>query len=406
MPRTLLPGLVLLALVGCSHLEASDRDGGRVEHRSEWGFTIEVPALWIVVARGTVPALRERFGPQLAGAEEAGLDREDLERTLARAESGTAEHLFAPDGTGGYMNHVGVTELELRFPRTDGELADLCSKRKGIIGGALGRELTQRRCQYIELDGRWTVWSVFETPGIWAQVAVVDLGSGRAVDLLAVGWADPEDPFRLELAEALASWRFDDPEWPSSPGRLAERPSWLFPADGCPADVMPERNHWEEFSSAYCVDRDLCLDECELGRVQSCYALAHALEEEGADPVPVQALFLRACSLGVPSGCTNRAAGIMKNTARTAQDERCARASFEKTCVAGDPWGCAMFGALLGHGVGGERDVERSLGMLERGCRLGPGGDACNYARRAEREIREQRDDAAPEPAPRAPATP
>jgi TPR repeat protein len=117
------------------------------------------------------------------------------------------------------------------------------------------------------------------------------------------------------------------------------------------------------------------MTECERGRATSCYSAA--IEMQGVDPkqLPaVQALFLRACSLGNSSACTNAAAG------RKTLDA-CSVRTFDQTCAqTGDPWGCAMLGMALARGEGIARDLERARTVLRKACAQATDDPACAAA--------------------------
>lgn len=163
----------------------------------------------------------------------------------------------------------------------------------------------------------------------------------------------------------------------------ADRPSWLFPADACPADVMSER----DVNVAYLGDRcigalSMCIARCRREDANACYALALAVQSLKRDALS-EALFLRACKLGVVSGCTNRAAGMMN------QDQACSIRSFEKTCNLDDPWGCTMFGYYLVRGDGIVKDHQRARAVLSKSCRFGDEDEACRWAKGILKEVDE-----------------
>ena len=155
----------------------------------------------------------------------------------------------------------------------------------------------------------------------------------------------------------------------------ADRPSWLFPADACPADVMSNRN----VEVAYLGDRCLgalsaCIARCRTKDANACYALALAVQSLKREMLS-DALFLRACKLGVVSGCTNRAASMME------EQQACAIRSFEKTCDRDDPWGCTMFGFYLVQGNGIAQDHERARAVFAKSCKYGDEDEACRWAK-------------------------
>jgi TPR repeat protein len=96
-----------------------------------------------------------------------------------------------------------------------------------------------------------------------------------------------------------------------------------------------------------------------------------------------QALFLRACRLGVASGCTNAAADIDLRRERAAGTaEACTVPTYERTCAAGDAWGCTMLGDALLVGRGVRADPSRARVALEKACHGDEADPACVAARR------------------------
>jgi hypothetical protein len=93
-----------------------------------------------------------------------------------------------------------------------------------------------------------------------------------------------------------------------------------------------------------------------------------------------EALFLRACTLGIVSGCTNRAAGMDRPDA-------CAIRTFQVGCDRDDPWACTMIGFHLIRGIGIAQDRERARQALAKSCRFGEDDPACEYAKRLLNEI-------------------
>ncbi|MBO0755581.1 MAG: sel1 repeat family protein, partial [Bradyrhizobiaceae bacterium] len=95
-----------------------------------------------------------------------------------------------------------------------------------------------------------------------------------------------------------------------------------------------------------------------------------------------EALFLKACGLGIVSGCTNRAAG-MEDSGHSS----CITQTFQRACDYNDPWACTMFGFHLSRGIGVAQDRERARQVLSKSCRFGETDQACSYARRLLKEI-------------------
>lgn len=168
-------------------------------------------------------------------------------------------------------------------------------------------------------------------------------------------------------------------------------PTWLLPADACPADVVPdEEAHLDTFVGV-CQDVAPCLERCEARDPTACYAAALRVQEVGLEPRLENALFLRACQLGISSGCTNRAAAILAQEPDRPGGETCAARTFEVACARLDPWGCTMFGAMLRTGRGVPKDLDRALQVLAGGCRLGPEDEACVVANELMEQIRADR---------------
>ena len=91
-----------------------------------------------------------------------------------------------------------------------------------------------------------------------------------------------------------------------------------------------------------------------------------------------EALFLKACSLGSVSACTNRAAGIQKIEGDKGLD--CALRTYEKACELEDPWACTMLGFHLADGKGVEKDLQGALQVIQKSCLYGDQDPACRNA--------------------------
>jgi hypothetical protein len=170
---------------------------------------------------------------------------------------------------------------------------------------------------------------------------------------------------------------------------LGQKPPWLFPATECPADVFPTTETRVTYVGTAC-DPDLkwCLDRCEASEGNGCYAAALRIEELKAAPQYSEALFLRACSLGVASGCTNRASGMLVLESQRADSWPCANRTFEAMCNRDDPWACTMWGASLARGSGVGQDLKRALEVLPKGCRFGREDEACAAALKLQDELK------------------
>jgi TPR repeat protein len=160
-------------------------------------------------------------------------------------------------------------------------------------------------------------------------------------------------------------------------------PDWLPRAGQCPADAMPEDAGAPAFSIEGCAAAmEQCLDRCRTGHVGDCYSAALVVERT-IKPGPLSdALFLRACKLGVASGCTNLAANM-----EDSGDYACPIRTYELACGRDDPWACTMMGFHLIRGLGVEKDNDRARRFLARSCRFGDTDEACAAAKNVLKEI-------------------
>lgn len=155
----------------------------------------------------------------------------------------------------------------------------------------------------------------------------------------------------------------------------SKKPRWLFFDHRCPADVFPDHIVQLNYDAMHCARAmPSCLLQCESGQGNSCYALALHAEEKKLMLV-AQALFQRACLLGIVSGCTNSA------SYRAEKQLSCAIKTYDMACARNDPWGCTMFGTHLSHGDGVARNPELARRVLEKSCDLMPDFEACNWAK-------------------------
>ena len=170
--------------------------------------------------------------------------------------------------------------------------------------------------------------------------------------------------------------------------RLSQRPAWLFPFDQCPADVFPGVESPLDYRGQECASNiEPCLNRCQSDDPNACYVTALVLQRMNAPAEYSEALFLKACSLGGASGCTNRAAGIIVHSPDDAVPWPCVNRTFEAMCRQDDPWACTMWGKSLLHGLGMPSDVARARQVLPKGCRLSEDDLACVTARKLLAEI-------------------
>ncbi len=170
----------------------------------------------------------------------------------------------------------------------------------------------------------------------------------------------------------------------------ADIPAWLQPFDACPADVMTINAPSIAGYPDRCVPGlDACLARCEQHDAVACYAAAADIQP--TRPKLAEALFFRACTLGIASGCTNRAAAILVHERDAARTPTCTTRTFELACERQDPWACVMLSRALIDGRGTARDLDRAAAVLSAACRYGDDDPACQSAKDTEALIRAAR---------------
>ena len=162
-------------------------------------------------------------------------------------------------------------------------------------------------------------------------------------------------------------------------GVLAQS-QWVAEAKQCPSDFALRGARPDEPEARDCSSEGACLAACGKGDGWSCYWLGIALNTRGAPEVTSETLYQQACKLGVSSGCTNRAAGILVQNRESASAQSCAARTFALTCEREDPWGCTMYAYHLSEGIGVPKDPELALRALANSCRFGPDDEACARA--------------------------
>lgn len=114
----------------------------------------------------------------------------------------------------------------------------------------------------------------------------------------------------------------------------------------CIADrVDPHDRVWVRRTNCAGPD-ETCTRDCEANDASACMSIAVALEPDPAQRDNANALFIRACELGLIAGCTNYA-GFLWSSNRGNAASACAQALFAKTCAVKDPFGCGMLGRML-----------------------------------------------------------
>ena len=174
---------------------------------------------------------------------------------------------------------------------------------------------------------------------------------------------------------------------------IQDKPEWLFPADLCPAEIMPSVEKNVGYPDEKCNNNPLeCLDNCRKEDANACYALAlHLQEQSSTEQIEAEPLFWRSCKFGIVSGCTNNAAGRLNSEPENKQIIKCAADTFEKTCEKNDAWGCTMYAVALSQGQGRERNFDEALKVLTKSCRHGANDAACQNAKRLREQIEKLR---------------
>lgn len=162
--------------------------------------------------------------------------------------------------------------------------------------------------------------------------------------------------------------------------------------DRCPATSSPKTQL--EFSAEFsdqlekCDENiEACFRQCTENEGIACYMTALIVEDRHQQ-FTAQQLFQRSCELGVASGCTNRAAGMLnleqdKDEATT----QCITQTFQKTCDWRDPWGCTMYATeVLKQDPSSKKMQEKALNALKNSCLYGEEDDACVYAEDLKRQ--------------------
>lgn len=161
----------------------------------------------------------------------------------------------------------------------------------------------------------------------------------------------------------------------------------------CPADTSPSQQ--TPLSDAYsntisnCENNKLnCYQSCLKNDAIACYFSALSLQE-AKFKLPAEQLFQRSCELGIASGCTNRAAGILNFTTNlTTSQKKCIFSTFSKTCDWKDPWGCTMYADQL---ISMENpNYEKALDVLNYSCKYGTDDPACQSAKDLQEFIKEK----------------
>jgi TPR repeat protein len=170
--------------------------------------------------------------------------------------------------------------------------------------------------------------------------------------------------------------------------RVTAMAEWQKDASRCPAELIPAEQDLSYLTVNHCKSAlGKCLQACEEGHAGSCYWLAYTLQSMKASDAASEALYQRSCKLGIVSGCTNRAAGMLHLKEPVPRVDQCAASTFSKACDLDDPWACTMFAHQLMQGIGVEKNDALALRVLEKSCKYGSDDPACIEAKQLEAEL-------------------
>ena len=177
------------------------------------------------------------------------------------------------------------------------------------------------------------------------------------------------------------------------------RADWAAAARRCPTPTMQASTTTQTLVANDCKSGRFgaCLDACRSGTAGGCYWLAYELQQQSAAEDASTLLYHQACRLGLTSGCTNQAAGMLHAAMNDETTRACAAATFDLACTRDDPWACTMSAMHLSRGIGVAQDIPRALKALDRSCTFGPKDPACTTAIRMRHDIETQTAKRAPE---------
>lgn len=153
---------------------------------------------------------------------------------------------------------------------------------------------------------------------------------------------------------------------------------WLKPVGGCGLERMRAAGTLTETLRGDCVlDLGACISACKAGSGVKCVSAGNALQAAGESPAVVEALFSKACELGMVEGCGSQAGNALVSELRKTygRDEavgQCAADTLSAGCVKREPWSCAFAGLASAHGVGTTKSQELASTMWKLACTLDP----------------------------------
>lgn len=252
----------------------------------------------------------------------------------------------------------------------DGSLA--VDQAQGLLGSRGARD--EAEIAWIAFVSRqWPVSYSYSdgssTDAERVDVRVVDAAADVLVARVSVGAIPP-----LRLRHARARYELSDATLVDAIVTAIDADRALVPAtlEAWSAATCPVPGPFgpdDDEESLECVDGATpeCDHACREGDVAACRAAAFTLEH--GSPDRARPYFALACRAGDANACTNFAAGLLRLEREDA--DVCARAVFERTCEAGEYYGCGMLGGMLARGEGGAEDDARAVTVLEADCAAG-----------------------------------
>ncbi|MCF6442482.1 hypothetical protein L1077_23925 [Pseudoalteromonas luteoviolacea] len=168
--------------------------------------------------------------------------------------------------------------------------------------------------------------------------------------------------------------------------KIESKESYTKLMEKCPTDYFPKSNlPYKNYIDDCSINPSSCLERCDKGDGNYCSSLANVIQNKLQSSYHSEALFSKSCQLGIVSGCTNRASGLISHNGDSSLE--CALKTFKLACSDKDEWGCTMYGAYLAQGKGVERNFIRALEVLKVSCESGIGHPACQHAKNISSQI-------------------
>ncbi|GJL94200.1 MAG: hypothetical protein DHS20C05_06050 [Hyphococcus sp.] len=154
----------------------------------------------------------------------------------------------------------------------------------------------------------------------------------------------------------------------------------------CPAKYYGKAGSRNRQYTSYeeeCTDHPgKCLRLCENGFGSYCHSLAYIVQEQFEKPDAYShALFAASCAIGIPSGCTNRAAGMSPDDKHDYKFDLsdCLIQSYKLSCDDNEAWGCTMHGFELLEA--NENNLLQARASFNKACAIDPDFEACTAAK-------------------------